>query len=64
MLMMGRITEISLDRREFGKGHVVAELDIAPQLWFFDSRLPGDPVTPDCLVLDAHERQRGFVQHI
>ena len=30
MLMMDRITEISLDGGDFGKGHVVAELDITP----------------------------------
>ena len=35
MLMMDRITEISLDGGEFGRGHVVAELDITPDLWFF-----------------------------
>jgi hypothetical protein len=35
MLMMDRITEISLDGGEFGKGHVVAELDVTPDLWFF-----------------------------
>jgi len=28
MLMMDRITEISLDGGEFGKGHVIGELDI------------------------------------
>jgi len=35
MLMMDRITEISLDGGEFNKGHVVGELDITPDLWFF-----------------------------
>ena len=33
MLMMDRITEISLDGGAFGKGRVVAELDITPELW-------------------------------
>jgi 3-hydroxyacyl-[acyl-carrier protein] dehydratase / trans-2-decenoyl-[acyl-carrier protein] isomerase len=36
MLMMDRIAEISLDGGEFGKGHLIAELDITPRLWFFD----------------------------
>src|SRR5438309_1544594 len=36
MLMMDRITEISRDGGEFGKGHVIGELDIVPGLWFFD----------------------------
>jgi len=33
MLMMDRITEISEDGGEHGKGHVVAEFDIKPDLW-------------------------------
>jgi len=53
MLMMDRITEISLDGGAFGKGHVVAELDIAPDLWFFKCHFIGDPVMPGCLGLDA-----------
>ena len=53
MLMMDRITEISLDGGDFGKGHVVAELDIRPDLWFFACHFPGDPVMPGCLGLDA-----------
>ena len=36
MLMMDRITEITMDGGQFGKGHVVAELDITPALWFFE----------------------------
>ncbi len=53
MLMMDRITEISLDGGAFGKGHVAAELDITPDLWFFKCHFPGDPVMPGCLGLDA-----------
>jgi 3-hydroxyacyl-[acyl-carrier protein] dehydratase / trans-2-decenoyl-[acyl-carrier protein] isomerase len=53
MLMIDRITEISLDGGEFGKGHVIAELDIARGLWFFDCHFLGDPVMPGCLGLDA-----------
>jgi len=53
MLMMDRITEISLDGGDFGKGHVVAELDVAPNLWFFACHFVGDPVMPGCLGLDA-----------
>ena len=52
MLMIDRITEISLAGGDFGKGHVIAELDLAPGLWFFDCLL-GDPVMPGCLGLDA-----------
>jgi 3-hydroxyacyl-[acyl-carrier protein] dehydratase/trans-2-decenoyl-[acyl-carrier protein] isomerase len=60
MLMMDRITEISLDGGAFGKGHVVAELDVTPDLWFFDCHFPGDPVMPGCLGLDAMWQIVGF----
>jgi 3-hydroxyacyl-[acyl-carrier protein] dehydratase/trans-2-decenoyl-[acyl-carrier protein] isomerase len=53
MLMMDRITEISLDGGEFGMGHVVGELDITPDLWFFACHFQGDPVMPGCLGVDA-----------
>jgi 3-hydroxyacyl-[acyl-carrier protein] dehydratase / trans-2-decenoyl-[acyl-carrier protein] isomerase len=53
MLMMDRITEISVDGGEFGKGHIIAELDIKASLWFFDCLFAGDPVMPGCLGLDA-----------
>ncbi len=60
MLMMDRITDISLDGGEFGKGRVVAELDITPDLWFFDCHFPGDPVMPGCLGLDAMWQVLGY----
>jgi 3-hydroxyacyl-[acyl-carrier protein] dehydratase/trans-2-decenoyl-[acyl-carrier protein] isomerase len=60
MLMMDRITEISLDGGEFGKGHVVAELDIKPDLWFFACHFEGDPVMPGCLGLDAMWQVVGY----
>jgi 3-hydroxyacyl-[acyl-carrier protein] dehydratase/trans-2-decenoyl-[acyl-carrier protein] isomerase len=41
MLMMDRVTETSLDGGEFGKGHIVGELDIAPGHWFFDCNFRG-----------------------
>ena len=46
MLMMDRITEISLDGGQFGKGHIVGELDITPNHWFFNCNFAGDPVMP------------------
>lgn len=51
MLMMDCITEISGDGGEHGKGHVVAEFDITPDLWFFDCHFPGNPIMPGCLGL-------------
>ena len=60
MLMMDRFLEISDDRGTHGKGHVVAELDINPDLWFFKCHFPGDPVMPGCLGLDALWQLTGF----
>ena len=60
MLMMDRITEISADGGEHGKGHVVAEYDINPDRWFFECHFPGDPVMPGCLGLDGMWQLTGF----
>ncbi|MBN4053966.1 3-hydroxyacyl-[acyl-carrier-protein] dehydratase FabA [Haliea sp. AH-315-K21] len=60
MLMMDRIVEISADGGSEGKGHIIAELDITPDLWFFDCHFDGDPVMPGCLGLDAMWQLVGF----
>lgn len=60
MLMFDRITEISADGGAFGKGRVVAEFDIHPDLWFFQCHFEGDPVMPGCLGLDAMWQLVGF----
>jgi len=60
MLMMDRVTEISEDGGLHGKGHIIAELDINPELWFFKCHFPGDPVMPGCLGLDALWQLTGF----
>ena len=60
MLMLDRITHISQTGGEFGKGEIVAELDISPDLWFFECHFPGDPVMPGCLGLDAMWQLVGF----
>ena len=60
MLMLDRITHISANGGEFGKGEIIAELDITPDLWFFDCHFPGDPVMPGCLGLDAMWQLVGF----
>jgi len=60
MLMMDRVIEISDEGGENGKGHVVAEFDIKPDLWFFECHFEGDPVMPGCLGLDALWQLTGF----
>lgn len=60
MLMMDRITNITVDGGEHGKGEIIAELDITPDLWFFACHFPGDPVMPGCLGLDAMWQLVGF----
>jgi len=60
MLMMDRILEINETGGEFGKGEIIAELDIHPDLWFFDCHFPTDPVMPGCLGLDAMWQIVGF----
>jgi len=60
MLMFDRITSISEEGGEFGKGHIRAELDVNPDLWFFPCHFKGDPVMPGCLGLDAMWQMLGF----
>jgi len=60
MLMFDRIMSITEDGGAFNKGKIVAELDVRPDLWFFDCHFPGDPVMPGCLGLDAMWQLVGF----
>jgi 3-hydroxyacyl-[acyl-carrier protein] dehydratase/trans-2-decenoyl-[acyl-carrier protein] isomerase len=60
MLMLDRITHISSEGGSNGKGAIIAELDIHPDLWFFQCHFPGDPVMPGCLGLDAMWQLVGF----
>ena len=60
LLMFDRITSITEDGGVHGKGEVVAELDVHPDLWFFKCHFEGDPVMPGCLGLDALWQLSGF----
>jgi len=60
MLMIDRIIEINEDGGAHGKGEIIAELDINPDLWFFECHFQGDPVMPGCLGLDAVWQLVGF----
>ncbi len=60
MLMFDRITRISDTGGAYDKGEIIAELDIKPDLWFFDCHFETDPVMPGCLGLDALWQLIGF----
>lgn len=60
MLMFDRIVRIADGGGAFGKGEILAELDVRPDLWFFDCHFKDDPVMPGCLGLDALWQLLGF----
>ncbi len=60
MLMFDRITHISDEGGEHGLGLIEAELDVKPDLWFFQCHFENDPVMPGCLGLDAMWQLIGF----
>ena len=60
MLMFDRITRITETGGAYDKGQVIAELDIRPDLWFFDCHFINDPVMPGCLGLDAMWQLVGY----
>ncbi|SMN11232.1 3-hydroxyacyl-[acyl-carrier-protein] dehydratase, FabA form [uncultured Candidatus Thioglobus sp.] len=60
MLMFDRITRIVDEGGKHGKGEIIAELDVNPDLWFFSCHFNDDPVMPGCLGLDAMWQLIGF----
>ncbi len=60
MLMFDRITHISTEGGKYGKGIVIATLDIIPNMWFFDCHFENDPVMPGSLGVDALWQLVGF----
>lgn len=60
MLMFDRVTQINNNGGEHSKGHIIAELDVTPDLWFFACHFKNDPVMPGCLGLDAMWQLVGF----
>ncbi|MCZ6609925.1 MAG: 3-hydroxyacyl-[acyl-carrier-protein] dehydratase FabA [Alphaproteobacteria bacterium] len=60
LLMFDRIVRISDSGGHYGKGEILAELDIRPDLWFFECHFQSDPVMPGCLGLDALWQLVGF----
>jgi 3-hydroxyacyl-[acyl-carrier protein] dehydratase / trans-2-decenoyl-[acyl-carrier protein] isomerase len=60
LLMFDKITKIDENLGNFNHGLIEAELDIKPDLWFFDCHFKDDPVMPGCLGLDAMWQLVGF----
>ena len=60
MLMFDRIISITEDGGAHSAGQIIAEMDLKPDLWFFECHFPGDPVMPGCLGLDAMWQLVGF----
>jgi 3-hydroxyacyl-[acyl-carrier protein] dehydratase / trans-2-decenoyl-[acyl-carrier protein] isomerase len=60
MLMVDRILKIDDKGGKYGKGEIVAEFDVKPDLWFFACHFKGDPVMPGCLGLDGLWQLLGF----
>ena len=60
MLMFDRITEITEGGGKYGHGLVRTELDIKPDLWFFQCHFHNDPVMPGCLGVDGLWQMVGF----
>lgn len=56
-LMMDRIREIRADGK---RGAVRAEQDVRLDAWYFQCHMPGDPVQPGCLCVDAIWQLLGF----
>jgi 3-hydroxyacyl-[acyl-carrier protein] dehydratase/trans-2-decenoyl-[acyl-carrier protein] isomerase len=60
LLMFDRIMDISEQGGANGKGVVLAEYSLQPDLWFFGCHFKGDPVMPGCLGLDSLCQLLGF----
>ena len=58
MLMFDRIVSITSEGGKYGQGQIIAELDIKPDLWFFECHFTDDPVMPVSYThLDVYKRQ-------
>jgi 3-hydroxyacyl-[acyl-carrier protein] dehydratase / trans-2-decenoyl-[acyl-carrier protein] isomerase len=56
-LMVDRIKKIASNGR---LGKIIAEQDIRLDAWYFQCHMPGDPVQPGCLCVDAIWQLLGF----
>lgn len=56
-LMVDRILAIE---KKGNQGKIIAEQDIRMDAWYFQCHMPGDPVQPGCLCVDAIWQLLGF----
>lgn len=57
LLMIDRILSIAGNGRQ---GTIIAEKDVRFDAWYFQCHMPGDPVHPGCLCIDAVWQLLGF----
>ncbi|HTA65900.1 MAG TPA: acyltransferase domain-containing protein, partial [Xanthomonadaceae bacterium] len=53
MLLLDRVTELDAGGGPWCRGYLRAELDIAPQQWFFDGHFKNDPCMPGTLMFEG-----------
>ncbi len=56
-MMIDRVMSVE---KKGSKGKIVAEQDIRLDAWYFQCHMPGDPVQPGCLCVDAIWQLMGF----
>ena len=56
-LMIDRILSLT---KKGSQGKIIAEQDIHIDAWYFQCHMPGDPVQPGCLCVDAIWQLLGF----
>jgi acyl transferase domain-containing protein/3-hydroxymyristoyl/3-hydroxydecanoyl-(acyl carrier protein) dehydratase len=53
MLLLDRVSAIATDGGPWRRGYLRAELDIAPDQWFFDGHFKNDPCMPGTLMFEG-----------
>ncbi|MBK6407587.1 MAG: hypothetical protein IPF66_22765 [Holophagales bacterium] len=53
MLLQDRVTDVDVAGGPWGRGYLRAELDIRPDLWFFDGHFKNDPCMPGTLMFEG-----------
>lgn len=53
MLLQDRVTDLDPEGGPWGRGYLRAELDVRPDLWFFDGHFKNDPCMPGTLMFDG-----------